>query len=89
MPQYGLAEAQEADNLEAESTVAINEATEDNQRADNYVLTIVLFVTALFFAGISTRLPTSRSRATILGVGSVVFAGAAAWIATFPVSVGL
>jgi hypothetical protein len=45
----------------------------------------VLFSTALFFAGISTRLQSVRARSAILGLGCVVFAAAVVWLATFPV----
>ncbi len=49
------------------------------------MLAVVLFATALFFAGISSRLHDTRARAAVLGVGCVVFAGGLVWIATLPV----
>ena len=58
----------------------------DIQRATNYVLAVVLFAVALFFAGISTKLDSERLRAMLLVVGWVVFLGTVAWIATFPIS---
>jgi hypothetical protein len=51
------------------------------------VLGVVLFATALFFAGTSTRLSTRSLRLAVLGVGVVLFVGTLIWIATFPVSV--
>jgi uncharacterized membrane protein YgdD (TMEM256/DUF423 family) len=45
----------------------------------------VLFALALFFAGISTKLETMRSRTVILGLGCLLFVGTVIWIATFPV----
>ena len=59
------------------------------QRASNYVLCVVLFAVALFFAGISTKLTAPRLRATMLGIGVALFLGAVVWIATFPVSVAV
>ena len=59
------------------------------QRASNYVLAVVLFAVALFFAGMSTRLGTRGLREGMLVMGWVVFLGAVVWIATSPVSVGI
>ena len=57
------------------------------QRSANYVLGVVLFAVALFFAGMSTKLKGAGPRKVLLAVGCLVFIGTAAWIATFPVSV--
>jgi hypothetical protein len=89
MPQYELAAMTEADRLEAEATAASVEVKDDIQRADDYTLTVVLFATSLFFAGISTRLRDRTSRVAVLGMGYVLFLGAAIWIATFPVTVAI
>ena len=67
-------------------TDAAAEANRDIQRANDYVLGVVLFSVALFFAGISSRLGAPRARAVILGVGCAVLLGTIAWMATFPVS---
>ena len=50
------------------------------------MLCVVLFAAALFFAGISTKFESSRSRATVLAIGSIIFLGTLIWLATFPVS---
>jgi hypothetical protein len=89
LPLYRLAATVEADRLEAEATAASEEVKRYIQRADNYTLTVVLFATSLFFAGISTRLRDRSSRITVLGIGYVLFVGAAIWIATFPVTIAL
>jgi hypothetical protein len=86
LPEYRLAATDEVDRLEARATAAAEEAREDIERADRYVLAVVLFATSLFFAGISTRLRTRWGEATILGLGCVLFLATLAWIATFPVS---
>jgi hypothetical protein len=86
MPEYRLAAGEEADRLEAEATGFAELARRNNQRSDNYVLAVVLFALALFFAGISTRLPTVRARLAILGLGWVAFVVTVVWVATFPVS---
>ena len=59
------------------------------QRATNYVLGVVLFAVALFFAGISTKLPRPGLKKAVLAVGVVVFLVAAGWIATFPISLSI
>ncbi len=60
---------------------------ENIQRASNYVLGVVLFASALFFAGMSTKLTSPKLRVVMLSIGCVVFLGTAIWIATSPVSV--
>ena len=58
------------------------------QRADNYLLAVVLFAISLFFAALSTRL-RSRDSDAILGLGYVLFVGHGVWLATQPVSVSV
>jgi hypothetical protein len=89
MPQYRLAASAEADRLEAKAAASSQDVKRYIQRADNYVLAVVLFAASLFFAGISTRLRARGTRAAILGLGYVLFLATVIWIATFPVSVGI
>lgn len=89
LPEYRLAATARADALEARASAASNDVATYIQRADNYVLAVVLCAAALFFAGISTRLHAPRTRAAILGVGYVIFLGAVAWLATLPVTVAV
>jgi hypothetical protein len=86
MPQYRLEANAQAERLEAAAAAASAEATRNIQRADDYVLGVVLFSVALFFAGISSRLGTPRARAVVLTVGCAVLLGTLAWMATFPIS---
>jgi hypothetical protein len=85
MPQYRLQAVVESDRLETTAAAASQRAKEANQRADNYMLAVVLFASSLFFAGISTKLGTPRARAALLGLGWVLFLGTVIWVATFPV----
>jgi hypothetical protein len=87
MPQYRLKASDEADQLEATAAAASEGAKEANQRAENYMLAVVLFASALFFAGISTKLQSVRARTAILGLGCILFLGTVIWISTFPVQV--
>lgn len=87
MPQYQLAANDEAEQLERTAAAYSAEASGNIDRATRYVLCVVLFAASLFFAGISTRLPTPTGRAVALAIGCFVFLGTVAWLATFPVNV--
>lgn len=89
MPQYRLASKAKAQALQQKAEVASASAQQANQRSDNYVLAVVLFAAALFFAGISTKLRASRQRLAVLGLGYLLFAGTAIWVLTFPVTVSV
>jgi hypothetical protein len=69
MPQYKLAATAQADDLEAQATAASEHVGTFIQRADNYSLAVVLFAASLFFAGISTRLDSSKPKVAVLGLG--------------------
>jgi hypothetical protein len=89
LPQYKLPSKAESRRLLAEAEAETAVARQSNQRSDNYVLAVVLFAAALFFAGISTKLSVPRQRLSILGLGYVLFLGTAIWLATFPVTVSV
>ena len=89
MPQYQLAATAEADRLDAEAEVSSALVRRNIQRATNYVLAVVLFAVALFFAGMSTKLREERTRKFAVGLACVVLVGTLIWIATSPVSVGV
>jgi hypothetical protein len=89
VPQYRVPAQRRSQQLEAQAGGAAEDAREDIQRADNYVLCVVLFAAALFLAGLSTRLPTLRGREQILALGFVLFVGTVVWMATFPTTVSV
>jgi hypothetical protein len=89
MPQYELAAEQEAERLDAEAEVSAAQVRRNIQRSSNYVLGVVLFSVALFFAGTSTKLANPRLRAFAVSVGCVVFLGTLVWIATSPISLSV
>ena len=86
MPQYQLAARTQAEQLELEADAFAAKGRVNVQRATNYVLGVVLFAAALFFAGISTKLDAPRMRRVLLVFGVVVFLTTLVWIATFPIS---
>lgn len=87
LPEYRLAAATKATRLEQQADHEAALARRDNQRSDNYVLLTVLFASVLFFAGISSKLTTTRSRVLVVGMGLVLFLAGAGILATFPVQV--
>jgi hypothetical protein len=89
MPQYRLAAEAEAERLDLSAEELSAQVRRNIQRASNYVLGVVLFAVALFFAGMSTKLTAPGLRKAMLAVGSLLFLGTVVWMATFPVSVAV
>lgn len=89
MDEYQLDAADEALRLDAAAEVEAALVRRNIQRSANYVLGVVLFAVALFFAGMSTKMAGAGPRKALLIVGAVVFVGAASWIATFPISLSV
>jgi hypothetical protein len=89
MPEYQLAAREESERLDAEAEALSADVREYIQRASNYVLGVVLFAVALFFAGMSTKLTAPRLRWATLTVGCLVFLGTFVWIVTSPVNVSI
>ena len=89
MDEYQLRSQQQADELDARAEASAAEVRDNIQRASNYVLTVVLYAVALFFAGMSTRVSAPRLRWVLTLAGCAVFLGTLGWIATFPVSIAV
>jgi len=89
MPEYRLAAREEAERLDQTADALAANVRRDIQRSSNYVLGVVLFAVALFFAGMSTKLTSGGLRKAVLAVGCILFVGTVVWIATFPVSVAV
>jgi ferric-dicitrate binding protein FerR (iron transport regulator) len=89
MDEYRLDAADEAERLDAEADRFSATVRRNVQRSANYVLGVVLFAVALFFAGMTTKLTGRGPRLSLLIVGAIVFVGALTWIAMSPVSVSV
>ncbi len=89
MDEYRLVSQQQADELDARAEASAAEVRAYIQRASNYVLTVVLYAVALFFAGMSTRVTAPRLRWVLTLAGCAVYLGTLGWIATFPVSISV
>ena len=89
MPQYRVEARALADRLDAQAQAFATQVLRDIQRASNYVLGVVLFASALFFAGMSTKLTARRLRVAMVAIGCTIFLVTAVWIATSPISVAV
>jgi hypothetical protein len=85
MSEYRLKATADAERLERAAATATGQAKAANERADNYMLAVVLCASSLFFAGLSTKLATQRARIAVLAMGAVVVLVALTWILTLPV----
>jgi hypothetical protein len=85
MPAYRLATSEEADRLDLAAAADSETAKAANERANNYMLAVVLFASSVFFAGMSAKLRTRNARITLLAIGGVLFLGTVVWLATLPV----
>lgn len=86
MPEYHVDAKDEAAELDAQAEASAAEVRQDIQNSSNYILTVVLYAVVLFFAGVSTRLTSSRPRWVLEISGCVVLLGAIIWVVTLPVS---
>jgi hypothetical protein len=89
MPQYTSKARDDAARLETQADAWAATARRNVQRSTNYVLGVVLFAASLFFAGMSTKLPSRRLGVAMLTIGIVVFSCTLVWIAVSPVSVSI
>lgn len=69
LPEYVVEEQVKAQELSDVADEKAALAREANQNGDNYVLTMVLFASVLFFAGVSSKLVVRRNRILALGFG--------------------
>jgi hypothetical protein len=89
MPQYHVAAQAGAQRLDVAAEASAATVRRNIQRSSNYVLAVVLFAVALFFAGIGTKLESDRLKLVTLALGWAVFLGTLVWIVTSPVSVAV
>jgi hypothetical protein len=85
MPQYRLAASTQADVLESQAGEYSKLVARYVNRADSYMLAVVLYAIALFFAALSTRLRSRDVRIGLLVFGYALFLGATIWLGTQPV----
>jgi hypothetical protein len=84
-PLYVLRDRIEADRLAVAADVSAGLARAANQNGDNYVFTMVLFASVLFFAGVSSKLVRIRNRVFVLGFGVVLLFGGSIILLFLPI----
>jgi hypothetical protein len=84
MPEYRVAEADEAVRLNKVADARSEAASRANKHSDEYMLDVVLFASSLFFAGMSTKLRSIRQQEVLVALAAVIVIAAAVLIATFP-----
>jgi len=72
MPEYQQATLKKAESLNKKAARLTDEAKNDNQRSDDYVLLTVIFASVLFFAGISTKFSSRSAKVAMVLVGSAI-----------------
>jgi hypothetical protein len=87
MPEYVRADQVKSEEVSAQAEVAAAQSRSYIQRSSNYILGVVLFAAALFFAGLSTRFTSQSARIAVLVIGTAVFATAVIWLLTLPVTI--
>jgi len=84
-PVYQVAQRQEADRLTEVADEKSALAREANQNGDNYVLTMVLFASVLFFAGVSSKLVRTRNRIIALGFAGILLVSGSLILLSLPI----
>lgn len=87
MPDYRLASADRAKQLEQEADDLAATARTANQRSDNYVLTAVLLALVLFFSGVAGRAGSRRATLVLFGLAAIAFIIGLILLLTMPVTV--
>ena len=87
MPEYQLEAQDEAEALEVKADGLAADAGDANQRSDNYVVSAVLFATALFFAALASKLSDRRYQNAALGIAGLVFLGTLIYILSLPIEI--
>jgi hypothetical protein len=87
MPQYRVAENDEADRLQdvAEEKFAAAQAADAND--DKYVLSAIIFAGLFLFAGLSTKMRSRLGQNLMLGFALVLLIGGTVFILTVPILV--
>jgi hypothetical protein len=87
MPEYKVAETQQAADLERQAEAYAADARRANQRGDNYVLMTILFASVLVLLGIGSKMDTLRARTFLFATAGIILAVATVVLFTFPIEV--
>ena len=84
LPEYELAAAQESEDLQHQAEGRFQDALDDNQRSDNYVLLAVLFASVLLFAGLAPKSRSYPIQAAMITLAVVVLMVGIGFLIAFP-----
>lgn len=85
MPEYQLAAARQAQDLEQQAADTFEEGRAANQRSDDYILNAVILASVLFFAGIAPRFDWLPVRVMVVVAALALLVIGIYNIATYPV----
>jgi len=84
MPEYRLASAEQADQLEEEASNLFEQGKQAIERSTDYVLNTVFLASVLFFIGIASRFKWPPLRTTILAAALVMLVYGLFNLAAYP-----
>lgn len=85
MPEYELAEEAKAEEEVAEADENAARASDANQNSDNYVISVVLFASALFFAALAGKLRRRSYAIFAASVGTTLVVGTLIYLTFLPI----
>ena len=84
LPEYRLAKADEATNLQAAAEQAALSGDAAGTNADRYLLAVVLYAASLFQLGIQSRIGVFELRTALVVVAGCLVVGTTVWVVTLP-----
>ena len=87
MDEYVVEARGESSDLITEAENLSAEARDANQKGDNYTITSVLFASVILLAALSSKVRNERTSVTLIAMATVLFMGAVAVIATYPIEI--
>jgi hypothetical protein len=84
MPEYELAATVDSMDLQRQAEARFQDALDNNQRSDNYVLLAVLFASVLLFAGLAPKSRSYPIQATMIVLAAVVLVIGLGFLIAFP-----
>jgi len=85
MPEYQSEAQEEADRLLLEVDRYLEEARQNDERADNYILLTVIFASVMFFGGMSTEFKSLKIRIGLVAFATLTFLVIFVIAVTFPI----
>jgi hypothetical protein len=87
MDEYRLAADAESQRMLQDAQDRASDAAQANQTSDNYVLSAVLFASALFFAALASKLVRARFKIASLSIAALLFLGTVVYVLTLPIEI--